>query len=103
MQRRRCKAVLRKPTANRAQERPVMKIQMRSVGEKLDSDVSRFPYRFQEINGHRPASMDLRRDSELHEGIVQEHCAFSGFAQRNGDWYTKGTEKRLSGFVCAFL
>src|SRR6266571_1086855 len=49
-----------------------MKIQMRPVGEKLDSAVSRFSYRFQEINRHSPASMDLRRDSELHEGIVQE-------------------------------
>src|SRR6266566_1054160 len=78
MQRRRRKAVLRKPTANRAQERPVMKIQMRPVGEKLDSDVSRFPYRFQEINRHRPASMDLRRDSELHEGIVQERNVMIG-------------------------
>src|SRR5262245_1363483 len=72
MQRRRWKVVLRKPTADRAQERPVMKIQMRPVGEKLDSAVSRFSYRFQEINRHSPASMDLRRDSELHEGIVQE-------------------------------
>src|SRR5437870_1785805 len=85
MQRRRRKAVLRKPTANRAQERPVMKIQMRPVGEKLDSDVSRFPYRFQEINRHRPASMDLRRDSELHEGIVQERNVMIG------------------GYVCPYL
>src|SRR2546428_10825946 len=55
-----------------------MKIQMRPVGEKLDSDVSRFPYRFQEINRHRPASMDLCRDSELNDGIVQERNVMIG-------------------------
>ena len=48
-----------------------MKVQMGPIAEQLDVFVSRSPDGFQEINGHRLAAINLRRDSEVHHTIVQ--------------------------------
>src|SRR5437868_13982690 len=64
------KSVFNEPSPDRSKKMPVMKVEMRPVGEQFDAVVTRLPYGFQQVHRDRPGAMDLRGDSKFHSNIV---------------------------------
>jgi hypothetical protein len=59
--------ILRKPSPDRPQETPVVKIQVRAVAKKLEALVPGLSDRFQKIDRDRGSSVDLCGYPELHD------------------------------------
>src|SRR5437867_4279220 len=65
---------------------------MRPIAEEFEMLVTRFPNGFQQIDGHCLPPINLRRDSEVHVGIVYDRAPCVAELDRAGT-NTKSTSQ----------
>ena len=68
---RRCRqGILFEPSPDRPEKMPIVKVEVRPIAEQLDSAVSRFAQRFQQIQMYLLLTIELGRNAEIHQASI---------------------------------